>query len=203
MDFLSLKLLLLVLLPSILLANGNFLTFFQHSIFSLNSFLKSWFLILIDTCLQDNVDYAGNDFHQVIVPTALECQQKCKEDKRCKFFTYSKSAKKCYLKHSKATPSAVQNVISGPEVCCFAHKIDYMGNDIRQVQTSNDIECQKACQNEPNCKYWTLLVSRKKCHLKSAKEIGSTNHEDLISGPKTCPGMHHFWVNQKIVIVKK
>ena len=203
MDFLSLKLLLLVLLPSILLANGNFLTFFQHSIFSLNSFLKSWFLILIDTCLQDNVDYAGNDFHQVIVPTALQCQQKCKEDKRCKFFTYSKSAKKCYLKHSKATPSAVQNVISGPEVCCFAHKIDYMGNDIRQVQTSNDIECQKACQIEPNCKYWTLLVSRKKCHLKSAKEIGSTNHEDLISGPKTCPGMHHFWVNQKIVIVKK
>ena len=65
------------------------------------------------------MDYPGNDIGHVFVPTAVECQQKCKEEKRCMFFGYIKSDKKCYLKDSKATPSAHQDRVSGPKTCPF------------------------------------------------------------------------------------
>ena len=138
------------------------------------------------------MDYEDHDLsYPIKASNVLECQQKCKEHQYCNFFTYSKSTKNCHLKTAKKIGPKNNDLISGPAVCCFVHKVDYWGNDIRQVQTSTDVECQKACQNEPKCKYWTLVLSLQKCHLKSAKEIGSTNNPDLISGPKTCPGKQH------------
>ena len=130
---------------------------------------------------------------QVIVKTASECQLKCKADGQCKFFTYVKSAQRCHLKNAKTkVTSGNADLISGPEICCFAHKIDYLGNDIRAVQTETAEDCQKACQKEHNCKYWTFVKSIKKCHLKNAKSIGGTNSDDLVSGPRTCPGKLNF-----------
>ena len=141
------------------------------------------------------MDYEDHDLsYPIKASNVLECQQKCKEHQYCNFFTYSKSTKNCHLKTAKKIGPKNNDLISGPAVCCFVHKVDYWGNDIRQVQTSTDVECQKACQNEPKCEYWTLVLSLQKCHLKSAKEIGSTNNPDLISGPKTCPGMQYFLI---------
>ena len=69
---------------------------------------------------------------------------------------------------------------------CYEDHIDYIGNDFEYLQTENVWECQKACQDNPNCKFWTLIKSMKKCHLKTAKTIGNTKNPDLISGPKKC-----------------
>ena len=63
-----------------------------------------------------------------------------------------------------------------------------MGHDILALTTNNEWECQKACQDNDNCKFWTLAKSIKKCHLKNGKSIDKTNNPNLISGPKKCPG---------------
>ena len=69
---------------------------------------------------------------------------------------------------------------------CYEDNTDYPENDFRQLQTENVWECQKACQDDEKCQFWTLAKSTKKCHLKTAKKIGCRTCPDLISGPKNC-----------------
>ena len=72
-----------------------------------------------------------------------------------------------------------------------------MGHDILALTTNNEWECQKACQDNDNCKFWTLAKSIKKCHLKNGKSIDKTNNPNLISGPKKCPGKVAFAERKK------
>ena len=90
---------------------------------------------------------------------------------------------------------------------CYADQVDYYGHDIESLVTNNEWECQKACQGNDNCKFWTLVKSIRKCHLKNGKTITDTNNPDVISGPKKCPGMKMFFnilrIERKIIVLFK
>ena len=108
------------------------------------------------------------------------------------FFGYVKSDKICYLKDSKATPSANQDRISGPKTCpCFKEGMDYFLYDISTIRASNAEECQTSCQNVDACIVWTFLKSTKQCFIKWKQNKASEykNPEDIVSGPKFCQGI--------------
>jgi hypothetical protein len=59
-------------------------------------------------------------------------------------------------------------------------------------------ECQKECQSEDNCNYWTWVAPdsfdlEKQCFLKTRVVIRKQEYygKKTISGPKYCHGMYY------------
>ena len=76
---------------------------------------------------------------------------------------------------------------------CFQNGKDYAGSDIfsSSFWTSNAERCQKLCQNNNDCLYWTWILPNENdgsdgsCYLKSSKgQI--TDEINATSGPKYC-----------------
>merc|ERR1712215_521326 len=78
-----------------------------------------------------------------------------------------------------------------PNCECSVDNIAYMGNNI--VMGVNNIQpskyaCQKSCQDNPNCDFWTWGKSgptKGRCYLKDARE-NLTPTDDYMSGSKQC-----------------
>jgi len=74
---------------------------------------------------------------------------------------------------------------------CFDDNIAYMGNNIvmgvDNMQPSRDA-CQKSCQDNPDCDFWTWEKSgpnEGRCYLKDARE-NITPTDDYMSGSRQC-----------------
>jgi hypothetical protein len=68
---------------------------------------------------------------------------------------------------------------------CFSAGRDFGGSDIDKVTTISAYECQIACQNHADCKFFTYDLSTQNCWLKNAK-ISDTRYPICISGPSHC-----------------
>ncbi|PHJ15965.1 pan domain-containing protein [Cystoisospora suis] len=149
------------------------------------------------SCFETGIDYFGNDVEMIrdgSVTTAEECQRRCQANMSCGYFTFFVHNNHCYLKSLAALSQrrpANDRRVSGPRNCsCLEMGIDYVGNDVEDVQAQTPMECQKLCQGLDACHYFTFYPNRKRCYLKnaSAKE-GRTSGDGTIphvSGPKTC-----------------
>ena len=69
-------------------------------------------------------DYRGNDIASdsqqemaSVKNSEYECQIWCQDTSECKFFTYSKNDKKCYLKTDDFGKTIGGGLISGPKFC--------------------------------------------------------------------------------------
>ncbi|XP_069459942.1 coagulation factor XI-like isoform X2 [Ambystoma mexicanum] len=140
------------------------------------------------------VDFAGNDFAQVLAADAEHCQLICTQNPRCRFFTFLTEKWTtdnrrffCYLK-SAATlvPSITRlsNVVSGFSLKSFGMNkrcsdhvfkgLDFPGNDRKIVKTDSDLSCQTLCTTDPFCEMYTYATEefankaqRGDCYLKS------------------------------------
>ena len=78
---------------------------------------------------------------------------------------------------------------------CFGDELNYPGNDRKYVYKVTDPkECQRACEKESFCNFWTLKKFSKICILKDKRDIEHGLNPGVISGPKNCPLMskiHH------------
>ena len=71
---------------------------------------------------------------------------------------------------------------------CFDIDINYSGSDIAASASTSNEDCQIICQQNDQCKYWTLYGGM--CHSKKAKtNIGPLAGAN--SGPKDC-GSKYF-----------
>ena len=85
---------------------------------------------------------------------------------------------------------------------CFLYDIDYKGTNLNAehtIRTEDAATCQKLCQNEPNCYFWTWATPdfhdvnyRKDCYLK-ASNVVLANEMGVISGPKDCGKGNRTW----------
>lgn len=141
-----------------------------------------------------DVDFAGNDFDQVLAPDAENCQLICSNHPRCQYFTFLTADWTadnrrffCYLKSSPTmTPSftRLNNVISGFSLRSFGIKrrcsdhtfkgFDFLGNDRGVVKADSDQQCQQLCKEDPLCQFFTYVegafsnvAQRKDCYMKS------------------------------------
>lgn len=77
---------------------------------------------------------------------------------------------------------------------CYSKDIDYYGHDIgRKKDLKSANECQKQCQSDSKCHFWTwgspkAKGKRKlKCYLKNKKATKGTSKQiGVVSGPKFC-----------------
>ena len=69
-------------------------------------------------CFEDGTDYFGHDITWSKTENAKYCQNECAKNTKCKFWTFVKSNKICYLKKKREKVlSRNQNVTSGPKTC--------------------------------------------------------------------------------------
>ena len=91
------------------------------------------------------------------------------------------------------------NAGSGKQTTCFLMDTRVTGTDIRggvikKVVRTSDVECQKSCQDEPECEFFLFFNDnhyqtwkRGECRLLRQQGENQENQPGHTSGPKTCP----------------
>ncbi len=85
--------------------------------------LNDWTIFILVGCVENNIDYPGEDLSTIGSKTIQECIGNCTEDKRCQFWTLEKNRNLCYLKKEGAINKRVpkNDVISGTKFCPGKH----------------------------------------------------------------------------------
>ena len=71
-------------------------------------------------CFENNIDFRFNDVRRGTVKgisSAEDCAKECRRNIRCKFFTYLKRSKVCWLKSSDSGRRPAGGHISGKKNC--------------------------------------------------------------------------------------
>ena len=79
------------------------------------------------------------------------------------------------------------------ELRCVEKDRDFSGNEIQSGVANIDNvasweDCQKHCQKEQECMFWTFRQSSGTCMLQTS-DSGRQRRAGFKSGPKKCPGM--------------
>ena len=94
-----------------------------------HSYLNGSFTCFLDipsTCFEDEVNYDGNNVDNVRTETFEKCKEECAMNPLCKFWSFVKDSKQCWLKSKKVTISfGKSNVMSGPKLCLGNFKIKF------------------------------------------------------------------------------
>jgi len=124
-------------------------------------------------CFQDQFDFYINDLEAIRnIADAGACQKICQGKDACRFFTYDTRDKTCYPKHGAAIPTPLAGVVSGPRSCttCFLPQVDVDSSTDLVINSNvkSTEECQKLCQNNYDCRFFTYNSSTGICVLKRA-----------------------------------
>ncbi|XP_010730993.2 coagulation factor XI [Larimichthys crocea] len=150
-----------------------------------------------------NVDFPGTDITSLYSPDADHCQQLCTDHPSCLFFTFIRADWTrdnrhfyCYLKNTASGQPNVRTQLLGvtsgfslkpcspqPQRCLSQvyQKLDFFGQDYRTLFTADYEECQRACTQDPACRFFTFVNEnytlekiRYKCHLKFSWTVPRT-----------------------------
>jgi hypothetical protein len=141
-------------------------------------------------CFQYKFDYLGH--HVAIspnIPNPEDCQKVCQANADCKFFTWDSRNNNCWLKHGAPIPNPYIDLVSGPRSCtaCFYPQVDVESST--DIVTSGNVksteECQKICQSNYDCRFFTYNSSKSTCVLKRAA-MGPFTSTSSTLGPKYC-----------------
>jgi len=146
-------------------------------------------------CLLPQMDFFGNDIGFKPVDDPVECFNECMNRQDCACWTHIANQRQCYLKGPTCpdpTPSKTPSIVSGPSRCpftrigCFWKDMDHKGHDINsRLDISTPEDCLKICQDNNDCKCWTLDTMKNACWIKSECTEGITGR-GLVSGTREC-----------------
>lgn len=141
-------------------------------------------------CFQDQTDFFSNDIEGIPnIRSTEDCQKRCQAHAACNFFTYDSRYQNCWLKNGAIPMPSSLGFVSGPKSCttCFLPNLD--------VESSNDLvknnnvksteDCQKLCQSNYDCRFFTYNSSSSTCVLKSAASKPFSSTASTL-GPKYC-----------------
>jgi len=156
-----------------------------------------------DCTTDKNTAYYGNDIlmgWQNLQSSLHACRVSCKKNKQCKFFSYHASSQKCFLKDKKANIKNWIGYTSGSIDCnvgegktenkqdCFEENIAYYGNNIKQGWQNRQPSlqaCQKSCQQNSRCKFFSYLTITGFCYIKD-KKTNIKKWPGYTSGSRDC-----------------
>lgn len=157
-------------------------------------------------CFYLDVAFEGYDIKPgQAASDAKECQKLCQAETECEYWLYKE--RECKMKSQLAIENEKyeQGSISGPKNCpdlnlpmipadCFYPKmvIQNTANKVDLVAATDAEDCQKLCQAEPLCGYWSYIALESyvgnECFLTDAEGIKhGVQFAEAISGPKNCP----------------
>nr|BAG66037.1 goosefish kalliklectin [Lophiomus setigerus] len=132
-----------------------------------------------------DTDIPGSDLLALPAASSQHCQALCSAHPKCTFFSFDSNAFKCYLKNNPDYLEKTKKAgwTSGlPARNCQMDKkwlmiqydgVDFRGSDIRYVEMDDPDTCQKTCDEDSNCQFYTYVrnsstavVHRRRCYLK-------------------------------------
>ncbi|KAM9340377.1 plasma kallikrein-like [Symphorus nematophorus] len=133
-----------------------------------------------------NTNVPGNDIEVLPAACPEHCQALCSAHPSCTYFSYNRHDFKCYLKnkvHDMAKKSDKVTTSGLPARFCEPNNDwimrTYEGVDfpdahfLRNFETTSAKLCQEACNEDPNCQYYTYCTEkdrnpalRRKCFLR-------------------------------------
>ncbi|KAM3597027.1 uncharacterized protein V6R79_024951 [Siganus canaliculatus] len=132
-----------------------------------------------------NTNIPGHDVEVLPAASPQHCQAHCSAHPLCTYFSFVSKPFQCYLKNNAA--EMVQHPAAGitsglPGHFCQLDDnwmkqkysgIDFPHSDIRNFLTNGVDDCQRACDEDPNCQYFSFITeaisdtwSRRRCFLK-------------------------------------
>ena len=102
-------------------------------------------------CLSYNIGYKGDNLKKIYTETIHQCQEECKTEPRCEYWSYTRSPRKhhnCYIKCDKGNPTTLNGFVSGDKTCtpdmsliCLPSRWEYKGENLNLKKlTQNDVE---------------------------------------------------------------
>ena len=135
--------------------------------------------------LERNTDRPGGDYDNFGTRNAKSCAQECRDDRRCKAFTFNQDGKHCWLKDRVSAKRHGNRLVSGVKgghhggggggqnnlpseiggVTLERHS-DRKGSDYRNLHTKNAEVCARTCSHENRCRAFAYQVDAQRCWLK-------------------------------------
>ena len=98
------------------IALKNFIFYIVNLLFIFSEEPSINFFLILGNCFENNVDRPHRG-RVHIKNSATACQLLCQEVEFCKYFTWRKDNRECWLKNEKGTADHNENAISGPKLC--------------------------------------------------------------------------------------
>ena len=171
-------------------------------------FNKLWFFlddndfltVLDPSCFERNIGFDNNDdvtgsnapVSPFISSSAEECQNECKKQKECYFFSYQRETQFCWLKKSDKGRGQMIGTISGRK-CCFLNDINFNNNDnvrggdapVSPFISYSAEACFNECKRFSECKFFSYHETKQECWLKTS-DSGQEKAAGIVSGRKWC-----------------
>nr|XP_040045697.1 coagulation factor XI-like [Gasterosteus aculeatus aculeatus] len=132
-----------------------------------------------------NTNIPGNDILDLPAASPGHCQNLCSAHSVCTAFSFVSDNFNCYLKvnDDALILTAKDRITSGlPARFCqpdnswvnnALERVDFRGSDIRYELMDDAVSCQRTCNVDPNCQFYTYVNKdfpdsniRRRCHLK-------------------------------------
>jgi hypothetical protein len=125
-------------------------------------------------CFEFNAAYSGDILYNLTnMASAAMCHESCQNNDTCNYFIYSTLSKNCsFLNETKSTSTNYSvGLTSGPKYCnlgCLEEHTDYRGIDLTTlVLVTSPYKCQRHCQKNNDCAFFTYNHISAVCILKS------------------------------------
>ena len=126
------------------------------------NFLLHIFKIIVLDCHETGIDYNGNDVGNIPNANLDLCDQACKDNENCQFYSFNTLNGKCWLKHSRRGKTVNEGTVSGSKRCYKQGK--------------------NVCMYEIDCPYPTT-IERVPAHV--SRQRGWSCGQTTENGPKT------------------
>ena len=149
-------------------------------------------------CFFEGISFANHDLLQGAVMTynPEDCQRKCQQRDKCRFWTFSGLTRLCYLKGESfqwqtndIQIGILKKKVSGTRDCPGCYK------KTRNIKYEEDVgwmpsvrKCQESCQQRAWCAgFYQGVGQTSSCYLTSTEEgKHSIDDSHFITGPKSC-----------------
>lgn len=138
-------------------------------------------------------DRPGNDYRQFQTPTLAGCKSACRDEGKCRAYSFNHRSDTCYLKQGASERQASHLYASGTKdpgnrspaatQPTTEEGFDYAGNDYNSFQAERLEDCRSACQQEERCRAYSFNHRSGDCYLKEATGDRQANR-NFIAGTK-------------------
>jgi len=126
------------------------------------------------------------------------CSALCSKRSDCKYWTWHHDRAGQYS-HICKTMTTLQyeredrNSVSGTRACrpdiqgsnCIEANIDYLGNDIKRLNSQSALDCACKCREHAGCRFFSWVESKQYCWLKTS-DRGRTQKSGVHAGSVDC-----------------
>lgn len=122
-------------------------------------------------------DRRGSDYDSFRVRDLSDCQRECRQDDRCRAYTFIRSSRECFLKDRVNSAQRNGDAVTGYKTddsysggggwrLTEEVGLDRKGNDYTSFRVRDLADCKRECRQDDRCQAYTFISGSRECFLK-------------------------------------